>query len=219
MPNWCRNVLKIKEKNELVKIVNAEEEVDYNILLPMPEDLNVTSGGMNDRDMYIYLSKGCTVDISETPAMAALRGSSVLAALINSKRIDSFKESYMKMNEEEKEKSCQDGQKLVENFMRYGAITWYDWCCANWGVKWNASDTSIAQNGDVTEIFFYSPWSPPRKWLQKLSAEGVKFTLDWDEEGGYYGTKVSDGHGAVQDTDLGNCYDDMEDEEGGEADA
>ena len=219
MPNWCRNYLKLKNENDLVKIVNAEGEVDYNILLPMPEDLDVTSGGLNDRDIYIYLSKGCTIEITDNvPAIIFLKRDSFTASFITKERIESFENSYTEMSEDDKKKSYEDGQKLVENFMRYGAVTWYEWCCANWGVKWNASDTDINKKGKEVEIFFCSPWGPPSGWLQKLSKEGVEFTLDWSEEGGFYGTITGDGKGNAIDSNNGNYFaDDME--EGGEDNA
>lgn len=222
MPNWCRNYLTVKDETALVKIINKEKgengEVDYNILLPMPEELEITSGGNNDRDMYIYVSNRCTVKINDSvPGIIFLKRYDTFPC-ITDQRIKSFKESYGKMSPEEKENSYKTGQMLCENFMRYGAITWYEWCCTNWGVKWNASDTDINKKGKEVEIFFCSPWCPPRGWLQKLSKEGVEFTLDWSEEGGFYGTITGDGKGNAIDSNNGNYFaDDME--EGGEDNA
>lgn len=57
MPNWCWNTMKV-DGIYRDKILNNEGEVDFNIVLPMPETLGqVTSGSNNIRDMYMYLSE------------------------------------------------------------------------------------------------------------------------------------------------------------------
>ena len=139
MPNWCKNFLRVNN-DERVKIINAEGEVDYSILLPMPEDLSDTSEKHNWR---------------------------------------------------------------------------YD----NWGVKWNALETKITPEKNDILIFFYSPTVSPTKWLQKLSEEGVKFVLDWTRESGPYGTTTGDGQGNIDVTVRGDWISEMNEEEGGEADA
>lgn len=95
---------------------------------------------------------------------------------------------------------------LIENYKKYGHITWYEWCYDVWGVKWNANTTNVNDE----EICFDTPWAPPLGWLEKLAELGVPFELHWKEEGGYYGKYVSDGK-TLQETEEG--YMDDEDEE------
>ena len=36
-----------------------------------------------------------------------------------------------------------------------------DWCCKNWGTKWDASQGSIDVSGEEVIMRFYTAWSPP----------------------------------------------------------
>lgn len=43
---------------------------------------------------------------------------------------------------------------------------WYDWCCANWGTKWNACDPEVAPRSDegddhTLSYRFNTAWSAP----------------------------------------------------------
>jgi hypothetical protein len=45
----------------------------------------------------------------------------------------------------------------------------YDWCIANWGTKWSASDVIIRKTTRGATIDFTSPWSPPTPVVLELS--------------------------------------------------
>lgn len=38
---------------------------------------------------------------------------------------------------------------------------WYEWCCKNWGTKWNACHTEVSREGEAIRLFFNTAWSPP----------------------------------------------------------
>ncbi len=73
---------------------------------------------------------------------------------------------------------------------KYGFSDWYDWRVTNWGTKWNASDVELdIETSQQIRIRFNTAWSPPTPVITKI-AEKFPFafiTLDWEEEGGYYG--------------------------------
>ncbi len=54
----------------------------------------------------------------------------------------------------------------------YPNDTWdYDWCCDNWGTKWDC-DSPIAESSSKKIIInFLSAWAPPVKWLEKVQAD------------------------------------------------
>ena len=52
-----------------------------------------------------------------------------------------------------------------------GYSDWYEWCYANWGVKWDASNLKIKELSDFNTIVFCfdSPWGTPTKFVKELS--------------------------------------------------
>lgn len=64
---------------------------------------------------------------------------------------------------------------------KIGFFNWYDWCCANWGTKWNASHPNIEEDTiehGYLEIFFDTAWSPPVPVFLKLREKFPKLTFD-----------------------------------------
>ena len=73
-------------------------------------------------------------------------------------------------------------KKLIE---KYGTDNWYDWRCANWGCKWDASESGFWKDGNDWMISFQTPWGPPCEFMKKLSAQFPKMTfmLQFADEG------------------------------------
>ena len=86
--------------------------------------------------------------------------------------------------------------KLPEDGYNHGG---YDWCCENWGSKWNLADTTPAEEIEPGKILykFSTAWSPPCPTIIKMSEmfQELIFTLQYWECGmAFRGTfKVKDG--------------------------
>lgn len=54
-----------------------------------------------------------------------------------------------------------------------------------WGVKWDASMTSMEDNYHTLEYHFFTAWSIPDNWFEKIVAlyPNLSFTLRWSEPG------------------------------------
>lgn len=64
------------------------------------------------------------------------------------------------------------GKLAKKNLVTHIAITWYDWRIYNWGTKGDASDIEIVERNDELFIVrFTTPWSPPLKWIIKVSMD------------------------------------------------
>ena len=63
---------------------------------------------------------------------------------------------------------------------------WYDFCCDNWGTKWNAREPEVDHNIKYTEYTFQTAWCFPNIWLEKVSRKFKQliFKVTWAEEGG-----------------------------------
>ena len=84
------------------------------------------------------------------------------------------------------------GEKAYANTQKYGSKDWYDWRCANWGTKWNASETQI--DWENREIFFQTAWSAPTPIIFALHTHFPDVGFTWyyaDEDCGYNAGVIS----------------------------
>lgn len=55
---------------------------------------------------------------------------------------------------------------------KYGVVGWYDWSCANYGVKWNARfnefDLDMVGNEYLLKLYCETAWDVPYEFLNKL---------------------------------------------------
>lgn len=85
----------------------------------------------------------------------------------------------------------------------------YEWCVANWGTKWNASDAYREKN----RLRFHTPWGPPEPVIKAMGQRfpTLTFTLKYFERGaGFQGVLKVKG-----DTVLDSSHDDYHGSLGG----
>ena len=73
-----------------------------------------------------------------------------------------------------------DTKRNVEE-LGYG--NWYDYCCGEWGTKWDVGEqgcSDIHPDGKMLHTYFDSAWAPPISAYEKLTAMGFRV------EGMYY---------------------------------
>jgi Ferredoxin-like domain in Api92-like protein len=67
-----------------------------------------------------------------------------------------------------------------------GHSNWYDWCIANWGTKWNASDVDVSDDSEYgyAEILFNTAWCAPIPIFRKLQElfPGLEIDCRWRDE-------------------------------------
>ena len=85
-----------------------------------------------------------------------------------------------------------DEQKALEaktkaNVEKYGYGNWYDYCCGEWGTKW---DTGESGNNDINPndpcmltAGFDTAWAPPVRAYEKLTALGFNVEAMYYEPG------------------------------------
>ena len=84
------------------------------------------------------------------------------------------------------------GLAYIENTEMYGFPTWYEWCRAKWGTKWNACE--VEDLGDA--IKFETAWNFPRPVIIELSKmfPDVILSFDYADEAAGHNT----GEGTIQ---------------------
>ena len=162
MPNWVFNKVhfygnpeKIKEMRNFMETEN--NPFDFNKLIPMPEELNMTCG--SDETIAIEC------------ATARRRGQSTC---------DEY-EKFIYNQRKTFDEWADIGEKYLSNKEKYGYTTWYGWCCANWGTKWNACDA--IWNGDDF-VSFNTAWSVPLSIYEQLYKRfpEVSFEVEYADE-------------------------------------
>lgn len=211
MPNWCENVLEISGENpELInaifnKVMVYDKQqkryvVDFNLLIPIPEELEIISCNVGDNSAELLsFSK-------ETPLTDKFIYEKLRLSEKNEQRLLtlSIKEcwnvgdfiQWLKSNPEEQIEFNYDltlGQTYLDNQKKYGAPNWYKWRYQNWGVKWNADtqyfDETFSEGDTSFFVIFNTPWNPPIEWINTLikAFPEVHIKLTYFEPGVIFG--------------------------------
>ena len=189
MPNYVINKVTCANMDELKKLLlNKDENVDFNIVIPRPEELDITSGSHS----YDIPSRYFHTEEAERKLAKQRRIiGNVLEILYNNtitqekfvkkvmadekliKKIKAFKGWYSRksknikyaMKKKELIETLENYIKGFFNIKRYGERDWYDWSIKNWGTKWNAGATVV--DSDIIE--FQTAWSTPIPVFVELS--------------------------------------------------
>jgi len=223
MPNWVCNRLRVSgpNANNILKglLTTSDTEgtwLDFNKILPMPEDLKIISGSTTDKCFEVYLST--LSDLQAKKEIQDCVSSTLFPELtkgrynIKSKEeidaiVDDAINNWSKNADPEdpifktKEDVIAYGKRVSDNIKKYGSKDWYDWCVKNWGTKWNACNTIYAEDCP-DEIQFDTAWSDVRELILKMSKLYPKITIEYDyaeEQAGYYAGRCVYKNGCLMD--------------------
>lgn len=172
MPNWVRTSINVVGTSDEIKNVidfvkGNESDFDFNKIIPMPDELQITDG-----------SNGVT-------------GEEYIRAIAvpENERTDEDKdiiELFKKFEEkypDAAKMALELGQKYIDNLQKYGFRTWYDWRRYNWGTKWNASEAWEYDGNFV----FNTAWCFCEPVIKRLSEIFPDVSIDFvfaDEDAG-----------------------------------
>ena len=137
MPNHVENHISLQGEPETIRsmleAIKSDKlgvgSVDFNKIIPMPESLNIEAGSRTDRGLKAYRDfiEGYTAGRSAEDALQALENIPAES-----------EEAFLRRRTDIRQDEWELGKTAWNNIRQYGAPTWYDWCIANWGTKWNA---------------------------------------------------------------------------------
>jgi hypothetical protein len=94
---------------------------------------------------------------------------------------------------------------------KHGFSSWYDWCIAKWGTKWDVTLENVErEDANTVTAAFDSAWSPPIYAYEKLCALGFEVEAMYYEPGMQFVGKFT----GNEDDSNDECY-----EYGGETSA
>ena len=222
MPNHIQNRLKFtcspERLEEILDAIKAEDDgenrdfgrgtIDFNKVIPMPQELNIEDGSKTTDGISLYLTKinpyakhyGTPDDKVTEEDIYSIYGKVKFRAHSGDSIPNLTQDEIAKMTQYTSEKKLLAiGKQAVNNAIKYGATTWYDWCVNNWGTKWN----SYSNEFDEGELSFWTAWAPPRPIIAKLSEmfPDVVIHHQWaDEDIGYHCGEVTYAEGTIVDS-------------------
>lgn len=195
MPNYIRTKLMLPKSRleEIASIIINKEtgEVDFNKLIPMPNELNIEFSLDSDLGLGLEITR-LNPDINYYGNKEDKLSKNNFDNL-KSKFL--FEPKILSLEKIEELKSRKDynhlldlGKQQVKNIKNYHAENWYTWCVNNWGTKWNALNTFIDEENAI--IYFETAWDAPFPIYEALSnATNSKLAFLYADEdlGGQHG--------------------------------
>jgi hypothetical protein len=170
MPNHITNRLRIEGPREQITALayfmdttkedKEGSEFDFNQLIPMPEELNIVSGG--------YGSTAMMALYGEDPDGYAWKNQEDCQAQLKA------------LPEKTRQEAIKLGKQYKANKDKYGYATWYPWALANWGTKWNAYSVNHDGTHELySTIWFDTAWSGVPNLILQLSAKFPELEIEY----------------------------------------
>lgn len=147
--------------------VLKDGKLDMGILIPMPEALKIQERSTKGVDIRYYLTKKNTVSLAELTTAER--------ELINKYWVPACDTLYHKGYKEDPNGIYRRGKQYVENWHRYGYVSWQGWMQEKWGISHYPETYEVTEYDGVTRVYFAAD-DEPHKWLSAL-AKCATFTL------------------------------------------
>lgn len=202
MPNWVQNDIYLhgeeKDIKKVLELVKSEDsEFDFDKIIPMPKTLNLPAGGHDDQSIQYAISKKSKAEQAEikvalVKAQCDFYGNyfkKIYGHIFTTEELEKCaKEFETQTNRSPFDntnyeglgiKTLEDlGNMYIHNILTYGCDTWYDWCCENWGTKWNACEVCMGRDS----ISFQTAWSVPDPIFEAFAYICDKHNVTFDGE-------------------------------------
>lgn len=193
MPNHTANNFTVTgptaDVERFIKQAQGSTAIDFNSLLPMPEELRGTSSPVRIQTQ------------AEIDTLWAEYNRQKQAGTLHEFELKENKPFGLGITQE------QYGALLA----KYGTADWYNWAVNNWGTKWGAYDvTKWSVNGIDSEtsaatIYYETAWTPATAlWLtvSKMYPTLTFFHEFADEGGGFLGNETIENGDIVDEQEF-----------------
>lgn len=193
MADHVINILRMEGDSQMIRKLKEQVKqerygtgsLDFQKIVPMPDDLMITHGSITKQCMNLFLTavnpdSDCSIcEKMETAKFQSilekLRGKSELGAHDPLLSKEELLDLYTLNMGVDGLYSLQDmlkrGEQAVKNVLDYGHITWYHWRFENWGTPKNSFgyERVLQGSGAEHEIMFQTDWCSADPIIRKLS--------------------------------------------------
>jgi hypothetical protein len=178
MPNWVRTRIMLGSSEKTLELAKAlcdeNGDVDFNKLVPMPEELCVEESSKGSDGLALIVAKtdpAVTTYGKKSEKRVRITNTSkrlyerIMCMSYDPKCIDIA--LSREDTEEKRAEAIELGNRLIENYKKYGNSSWYGWRIDHWGTKWNAKNTII--DAEHKTIEFDTAWNAPEPLFHHIS--------------------------------------------------
>jgi len=197
MPNWCENTLEIHGPiDELIRFfefAKTDKNDEYSRYRYSNRDGNEWLLDMNRFIPYPKKYK-----IKDLKVQKVRNREDFEKEKANFRNMDGEQRAYWLFKNREESWGMKDG------FNSGG----YEWCCTNWGTKWNfcyvsSNVTTVEElkKQDYLQYFFQTAWGPPNPVIAKMIKlfPKLEFELNYFEPGNAYKGVLTGSNGKIID--------------------
>ena len=193
MPNWVASHAIFEGPMETLKKIygrcDAAGGFSFKTFIPVPEALYATKSPCDVQAAAFVWSKDHPLD--SVPSVKIMQAFDSLVGW--TEEIERGKKYYEELKNDENYSTAtqfvEEGRRLIENVNKYGYPTWYEWCCVNWGTKWDVSEEDVTFDapspvGDSgagkTDLYINTAWSCPLPVFETISKQYPDITITCD---------------------------------------
>ena len=144
MPNWVASHAIFEGPMETLKKIydrcDAAGGFSFKTFIPVPEALYATKSPCDIQAAAFVWSKDHPLD--SVPSVKIMQAFDSLVGW--AEEIERGKKYYEELKNDENYSTAtqfvEEGRRLIENVNKYGYPTSHEWCCVNWGTKWDVSE-------------------------------------------------------------------------------
>ena len=210
MPNWCENRVTIigapaQIERLLEEAKGSKSRFSLQSLVPCPKLLlEATSGSY---EMGYEVKYGHWGDVASYPWMVEANGGEPILT----------REVALRVLEEIRPEFLEHADAYKANVDQHGYTSWYEWCCDNWGTKWDIRVEGIEEAetnapNEAIQFCFDSAWAPPLAAFRSISEKYPEliFQVEFYEEGMDFLGVHEYVAGELTEQDEGTCSSDAE---------
>ncbi len=173
MSSYVENIVALigdeQEIRKMLETIKSDEyglgTIDFNKIIPMPENLNIEAGSRTGRGLKIYQD---FIDIYKFGKKA--KEAKQMLENISAESEAAFLKARSDCHNDVDPKDWELGKAAWHNLRQYGVSTWYDWRLQNWGTNKNAC--GYEENIDYSaneKLQFQTAWFAPHPIIKRLS--------------------------------------------------